>query len=141
MTVLLWPRSWRVERNLYLWYDRRIAESVDRLRWMLGWRFKLKHMRNGLWRLRVGPFHASWPHHVPVLKPTPPMERADAYELGRRCATVHPPRLIPVAGGAPVLAGREFGLNPCRLWSPEYEEWDRGYLETAQAAAEEPPCA
>lgn len=75
MTSLLWPRTWRVERNLYVWLDHRIKPFAGDprglapcgeswLRWILGWRFSFEHMRNGLWRLRLGPLVASWPHHV-----------------------------------------------------------------------------
>ena len=82
MTSLLWPRSWRVERNLYVWFDHRIPKmpadprglaacGESRLSWVLGWRFSFEHMSNGLWRLTLGPLVASWPHRVHPLNGLP----------------------------------------------------------------------
>jgi hypothetical protein len=59
-----------------------------------------------------------------------PKTPTQAYQAGRRAAENHPPRVIPIVAGV-AMVGRPLGLNPCDLWTREYDEWNRGYLEGA----------
>ncbi len=60
-----------------------------------------------------------------------------AFRAGKVAAALRPPRVISAPASAGFVMSRELGLNPCKLWSDEWREWDRGYFEEARAAVQE----